>query len=136
MSNLSKVILKGQVVRTPEKRFTEDNLAITSFSLNFGTDQEEKIIRIYAFGNLALDTAERVKIGSVIIVEGKLATNTIKNESGAEKKVFEINAQKIESVSDSVKTVSSESPEKKESNFVPEDEIGPEDLIGEDEIPF
>ena len=51
--SLSKIVITGEVTRTPEKRFTDNNVAISAFSLNFGTVDEEKLVRVLSFGGLA-----------------------------------------------------------------------------------
>ncbi|HSA05848.1 MAG TPA: single-stranded DNA-binding protein [Candidatus Gastranaerophilales bacterium] len=132
--SISKIVITGQVVRNPEKRFTENNLAITSFTLNFAQDEQEKLIRVSAFGNSAEKISQTIKKGHYVVVEGGLQTNTVKTDSGTDKKFFEINAQNVEILSQSGK--SEDNIEEKEDVFGLSDEISNEDLIGEDEIPF
>ncbi len=134
MSSLAKITLSGQVVKNPEKRYTENNLAISSFVMDFGFDGQEKLIRVYAIGKLADRIADTLKKGQDVIVDGRLQT-IVKNESGADKKYNEINAQGIEIIEKSPDVYRSEqgnsSSSKEEAG-----EINNEDLIGEDEIPF
>lgn len=131
--SLSKIVVTGKVVRTPEKRFTGNNLAITSFTINIGAENEEKLVRVLAFGKLAETTAESVKKGQSVVVEGKLQTATVKTESGIEKKIVEISAQGIEALGASS---ASESSTVDASDFDFGEDISADELIGEDEIPF
>ncbi len=133
MSSLSKIIITGKVVRNPEKRFTGNNLPITSFSINIGANDEEKILRVFAVGKLGETTEQTLKKGQSVIVEGRLQTASIKTESGVETKITEISAQGIEIIGTSPQQESSAS-EVDEFNFT--EEINDEELIGEDEIPF
>ena len=130
--SLSRIVITGQVVRNPEKRFTDSNLAISNFSMNFGKEGEEKVIRVFSIGKVAERIAETVKKGQNIVVEGRLQTNSVKTDSGTDKKFFEINAQNIEILGESnvVQT------DTKEEEFSLSEEINNNDLIGEDEIPF
>lgn len=123
----------GKVVRNPEKRFTTNNLPITSFGIDISTgSEEETVVRVIAIGKIAETTAETVKKGVVVIVDGRLQTNTVKTESGEEKKVVEINAQSIEVTGGAVSQDNSEPEEILQFS----EELSADDLIGEDEIPF
>ena len=42
---LAKAVVTGIVYRTPEKRFTQNNVPVSSFVLNIG-DREEMLIRV------------------------------------------------------------------------------------------
>ncbi|NLF82553.1 MAG: single-stranded DNA-binding protein [Candidatus Gastranaerophilales bacterium] len=132
--SLSKIVITGEVTRTPEKRFTDNNVAISAFSLNFGTVDEEKLVRVLSFGGLADRVAADVKKGQKVLVEGTLQTNSSKTESGDEKKFYEISAKTVEILGQS-EDLGAKSYSEKEDEFSLADEIG-DDLIGEDEIPF
>ncbi len=136
--SISKIAITGQVLRNPEKRFTENNVTISSFTVNFGEANEEKIIRVLTFGKLADQIAETVKKGQKVIIEGRLQTNSTKTDSGVDKKFFEIIAQNVEIFDKSSESASLPSDEKdeKEDEFSLSEEIYSDDLIGEDEIPF
>jgi len=135
--SLTKIAITGKVVRTPEKRFTGNNLTITSFTINIGVDNEEKLVRVLAIGKLGETVATSVQKGSVIVVDGRLQTATVKTETGAEKKIVEINAQAIEVISGAATGVASTSEEvaspSEDTDF---DGVNVDELIGEDEIPF
>jgi len=136
MSSLSKIVITGNVVRNPEKRFTSSNLPITSFAINIGTENEEKIVRVFAVGKLGETTADTVKKGQSVVVEGKLQTATVKSEAGVEKKIVEISAQGIETIGASSQQSSSEIDESGTDDFDFSEETSSDELIGEDEIPF
>jgi single-strand DNA-binding protein len=136
MSSISKIVITGNVVRNPEKRFTSSNLPITSFAINIGTENEEKIVRVFAVGKLGETTADTVKKGQSVVVEGKLQTATVKSEAGVEKKIVEISAQGIETIGASSQQSSSEIDESGTDDFDFSEETSSDELIGEDEIPF
>ena len=131
--SISKIVITGQVLRNPEKRFTEGNLAISSFTMNFGDENEEKTIRVFSLGKTAERMSEIVKKGQTVVVEGRLQTNSVKTEAGIDKKFLEINAFGIEILEGSAP---SDSSVEKQDEFEIPDEISSDDLIGEDEIPF
>jgi len=129
--SISKAVIMGKVIRNPEKRFTSNNVPITYFAINFGKDAEASVLRVIAKGKLAESVADTVKKDQTVIVEGRLQTNTVKGDSGTEKKVIELDARSVEPVSP---PVSSGSEPQEEIDFG--DDAIIDDLIGEDEIPF
>lgn len=131
---LAKAFITGTVVKAPEKRFTQNDMAIAGFTINFDP-ANEGLLRVIAFGQLAETIASTIATGDSVAVEGKLQVNTYKLPNGKDKKVFEIQANAVEKMgtSSANATVSASSNE----NIVSfnQDEIA-QDLIDEDEIPF
>ena len=132
---LAKVFITGKVVKNPEKRFTQNDLPITSFTID-ANPQDETLVRVFIVGNSAETVEQTVKIGDSVLVEGRLQTNTVKTTSGKNRKIFEINASTVEKIS-GTSAQSPQSTAAKESNLVQfSTEEMSEDLIDEDEIPF
>ena len=136
MSSLSKIVITGKVVRNPEKRFTSNNLPITSFTINIGAENEEKLVRVFALGKLGETAANTVQKDQGIVVEGRLQTATVKTETGVEKKTVEINAQGIEIIGASSSQGSTDEAESSATDFDFSEDESVDELIGEDEIPF
>lgn len=130
--SISKAVIMGTVVRDPEKRYTTNNIPVTSFSINI-SEKDESLLRIITKGKLAEVVADTIKRNKMVIVEGRLQTFTAKTTSGAEKKGIEIDAQTVEIVGESVKASSEQADM---DNIIYDEEISSDDLIGEDEIPF
>lgn len=134
--SLAKAVISGTVYRAPEKRFTSNNVPITAFALNI-SDNEESLVRVVAKGNFAETVETTVHKADRVIVEGRLQTNTVKNEDGTERKIVEIDAFAIEHLAGSSAASTSAAPSKSADSIV---QFGQEefsdDLIGEDEIPF
>ncbi len=132
---LAKVFITGKVVKNPEKRFTQNDLPITSFTID-ANPQDETLVRVFIVGNSAETVEQTVKMGDSVLVEGRLQTNTVKTTSGKDRKIFEINASTVEKIS-GTSAQSPQSTAAKESNLVQfSTEEMSEDLIDEDEIPF
>ena len=131
--SLAKAVISGTVYRAPEKRFTSNNIPVTAFAINI-SDTEESLVRIVAKGNLAETVATTINKSDRIVVEGRLQTNTVKNEDGSERKIVEIDAFAIEKMSGSSDAPASSSNPDSIVQFG-QTEFG-DDLIGEDEIPF
>lgn len=128
---LAKAVVTGTVFRTPEKRFTQNNVAVYSLILNIG-DKEETLLRVISKRTALESVLESVSKGEKLLVEGRLQTANAKMEDGTERKIFEIDANAIERMGGSS---SSEAQSSGEISKFAEEEFS-EELIGEEEIPF
>jgi len=132
--SIAKVVISGTVYRTPEKRFTGNNIPVTSFALNID-ESEPSLIRVIARGNSAETLEQSVSKGDKIVVEGRLQMSTVQAEDGSDKKITEIDLSSFEIISSSSNPVSSSATsEKKVVEF--SDMEMTDTLIGEEEIPF
>ncbi|MBE7708657.1 MAG: single-stranded DNA-binding protein [Cyanobacteria bacterium SIG27] len=131
---LAKAFITGSVVKAPEKRFTQNDMAIAGFTINFDP-ANEGLLRVVAFGQLAETVSSTINIGDMVAVEGKLQVNSYKLPNGKDKKVFEVQANSVEKMSGGAAV--SQNPSSSSENIVSfnQDEIA-QDLIDEDEIPF
>ena len=130
---LAKAVVTGSVFRAPEKRFTQNNVPVSSFVLNIG-EREEMLIRVVVRRTALDEVVSAISKDDRVLVEGRLQITTVKSDTGAERRIFEIDASTIEMMSAGVSvgaSTSSNSDIVKFSN----DEFADE-LIGEDEIPF
>ena len=132
---LAKAFITGAVVKAPEKRFTQNDMAIAGFTVNFDP-ANEGLIRVVAFGQLAETISATVNIGDNVAVEGKLQVNSYKLPNGKDKKVFEIQASTVENLGGAgVSTPVAQISQSENIVSFNQDEIA-QDLIDEDEIPF
>lgn len=131
---LAKAFVTGSVIKAPEKRFTQNDMAIASFTLNV-EGNNQTLLRVAAFGQLAETIASTIAEGDMVAVEGRLQVNSYKLPNGKDKRVYEINANAVEKIGGSASV--SSAPINNDENIVSinQDEIA-EDLIDEDEIPF
>ena len=133
---LAKAVVTGSVYRTPEKRFTQNNVPISSFVLNIG-DREEMLLRVISKRQALDEIVSSLGKDDRVLVEGRLQITTVKNENGNDRKIFEIDANTVEPMGTTTgngATVSTSSNEEI-VKFAKEEEFADE-LIGEDEIPF
>ena len=132
---LARAFVTGVVVKAPEKRFTQNDMAIAGMTINIDNNNET-LLRIVAFGNLADVISSTISEGDNIAVEGKLQANTYKLPNGKDKKIFEINANTIEKIGGiSIQSNAATNPQVENIVSFNQDEIA-QDLIDEDEIPF
>ena len=130
--SLAKSVVTGTVYRAPEKRFTQNNIAVSAFVLNIG-EREETLIRVISRRN-ALDEIVS-SISKRVLVEGRLQTAAVKMDDGSEKRIYEIDANTIEKLGEGAMAVSDSKFGTEEIVKFESDDMSNE-LINEDEIPF
>ena len=92
------------------------------------------LIRVIA-GRAALDeVVSGISQNDRVLVEGALQITTVKNDSGAERRIFEIDANTIEMMGGSAPASSASNSGEDFVKFSQEEFS--DELIGEDEIPF
>ncbi len=134
--SLAKASFSGKVYREPQKRSTSNNIPITYFTFDIGTESEEELIRIRAIGNLAEVVERTVAKNDKLVVEGNLMISTIKTETGAEKRIIDLGLSSFEKIADSSTNVTNSDNTPENEDIVKFKPSETEDLIGEDEIPF
>ena len=133
---LAKAVVTGTVFRAPEKRFTQNNVPVSSFVLNIG-DREEMLIRVVVRRAALDEVVSEISKDERVLVEGRLQITTVKNDSGTERRIFEIDANNIEQMGGTAPTSGSAKSSGTGEDIVKfsQDEFSDE-LIGEEEIPF
>ena len=127
---LAKAVVTGTVFRAPEKRFTQNNVPVSSFVLNIG-DREEMLLRVIV-KRAALDEAvSALSKDDRVLVEGRLQITAVKNE----RRIYEIDANTIEPMGSGSAPAAKSSGSGEDIVKFSQEEFSDE-LIGEDEIPF
>ena len=134
---LAKAVDTGSVYRAPEKRFTQNNVPVSSFVLNIG-EREEMLIRVIVKRTSLDEIVSEISQNDRVLVEGRLQIATVKSDNGTERRIFEIDANTIELMGTGVGTVRTAAPVSSGSEDIvkfSQEEFSNE-LIGEEEIPF
>ena len=132
--SLAKSVVTGTVYRAPEKRFTQNNIAVSSFVLNIG-ERDEILIRIISKRQALDEIIDNIDKGERVLVVGRLQTATVKMDDGSEKRIYEIDANTIEKLGEGAMVPESSKFGTEEIVKFESDDLSNE-LIGEDEIPF
>lgn len=138
--SLAKSVVTGTVYRQPEKRFSQNNVAVSAFVLNIG-DREEMLLRVISKRTALDEVVSSLSKGDKVLVEGRLQTAAVKMDDGSEKRIYEIDANTIELMGEGSGS-SGEGASSGSSKFGTEEIVKFEsddfsnELIGEDEIPF
>lgn len=131
---LAKAVVTGSVFRAPEKRFTQNNVPVSSFVLNIG-EREEMLLRVIVRRTALDEVVSSLSKDDRVLVEGRLQITTVKSDSGSERRIFEIDASTIEMMGAAVSSVGASAQVAGDIVKFANDEFADE-LIGEDEIPF
>lgn len=129
---LAKAVVTGTVYRTPEKRFTSNNVAVSAFVLDIG-DRDEILVRVVSARTFLDEIVSSLTKGERVLVDGRLQVTNAKMDDGTEKRIFEIDASTIEKMG-GASTPSRPSNNEEIVKFAQDDFS--DELIGEDEIPF
>lgn len=133
--SIAKTTVTGTVYRAPEKRFTQNNVAVSAFVINIAErDSEEILIRVISKRTALDDLVSSLAKNDRVLVDGRLQTNVVKMDDGTEKRIYEIDANSIESVSGGSSSGTTNYGTEEIVKFE-SDDISNE-LINEDEIPF
>lgn len=128
--SLAKAVVTGIVYRAPEKRFTQNNVAVSAFVLNIG-EGEETLLRVVSKRNAMDEVVSSLKKNDKVLVEGRLQITVAKTDDGSERRIYEIDANTVEKMgSSSISDYGTEEIVKFESAETADE------LINEDEIPF
>lgn len=138
--SLAKAVVTGTLYRAPEKRFTQNNVAVSAFILNIA-DRDEMLVRVLSKRTSLDEIVSTLEKGDNVLVEGRLQTAAVKMDDGTEKRIYEIDANTIERMgegSGSAGSSSSSSSGKFGTDEIVkfESDDFSNELIGEDEIPF
>jgi single-stranded DNA-binding protein len=166
--SFAKISIAGTLSSAPEKRFTPNNIAVTVLTLQLPpalkmgqtaskADAPASQLKVVCWRNLA-DVAEPLPVGQVILVEGRLQLNTIQQQDGTKKKVFEVDASNLfllPSLPEQLRPVSAgggvptsaparavsqpsapAAPVASGSGFQFQSDLSSDDFLTEDDIPF
>ena len=132
--SLAKAVVTGSVYRAPEKRYTQNNIPVSSFVLNIG-EREEMLLRVIVRRTALDEVVSTFSKDDRVLVEGRLQITTVKSDNGSERRIFEIDANSLELMGVASPSVASASSSNSEIVKFSNEEFADE-LIGEDEIPF
>jgi len=133
--SLAKAVVTGTVYRAPEKRFTQNNVPVSSFVLNIG-EREEMFLRVVVKRQALDEVVSEISQNDRVLVEGRLQINTVKSDNGAERRIFEIDANTIELMGAGAPVKASAKSSDSEDIVKFSQEEFSNELIGEEEIPF
>lgn len=89
----NKVILVGRLTAAPELRYTQSNVAVTSFRLAVDRatqDKQADFIDIVAWRNSAEFAARNFTKGQEILVDGKIQTRNYEDKAGNKRTAVEV----------------------------------------------
>lgn len=124
---MNNVVLIGRLVRDPEVRYTESQMAICRFTLAVNrekrreNEQQADFINMIAFSKTAENIEKYIFRGSQIAVQGRIQTGSYVNKEGTKVYTTEVVVNTVQFLNT-----------KKESEITPSDF----EKIEDEEIPF
>jgi single stranded DNA-binding protein len=95
---MARATIAGVIIGEPEKRFTQNNTAVTNFSIQVAPSgnraDQPFTVRVTCWRNLA-DLASTLQKGQEVVIEGRLQVNQFENAGGLVKRFYEIDASNI-----------------------------------------
>ena len=135
--SIAKATVTGTVYREPREFSTSNDVTIFEIILCMKDRDNDMLIRVISKKRALEDVVKSLNKNDYILVDGRLQVNTVKTENGAEKKVFEIDANTIEKMGETSNASYSNPDFGTEENIVSFGTTdGANELIGEEEIPF
>lgn len=136
---LAKAVVTGIVYKAPKTGFTSNNVAVSSFVMNIG-EQEETLVRVISKRQANEEIVASLSKNQKVLVEGRLQTGVSKMDDGTEKKVFEIEASTIELMGGASNSSSQEVQEDGDILTFGDMESSPDAnadvLMDDEEVPF
>ncbi len=135
--SLAKAAVTGIVYKEPKTGYTQNNVAVSSFVINIG-ENDETLVRVISKRQSLSNVVNSLTKNQKVLVGGRLQTGVSKLDDGTEKKVFEIDAQSIEPMGVVAPAASNSEGdimsfgEMDNSSSKPETEV----LMNDGEIPF
>ena len=137
---LAKAVITGTIVRTPEERFTQNNVSVSSFVVSVEERNAEPfMLRIISKRQSHQEVLSTLSKADRVLVEGALQISKVKDEKVNDRKVFELDANTIEKIGGataaSLAAVESDEPIVRYSD-TDESLNDVNELINEEEVPF
>jgi single-strand DNA-binding protein len=106
LGSLNYIVITGRAVREPELKYTPKGNPICNFSIAVNRRYQDKetqewkddtsFFNIVALGRWAELSAERIKKGSALIVEGRLRSRSWTSQTGDKRKSVEIIVNRVQ----------------------------------------
>jgi len=135
------VLIAGRLTRDPELRFTQKGMPVCSFDVAVNRRYKDQstgewkddtaYVPVTVWGPMGERCKERVKKGSPVHVEGRLANSDYVDKNGQKRKVMRIVAKRVQFLAAAEETPGSLEPAETETAA----DKGA-DVSGVDEVPF
>lgn len=132
--SIAKAVVTGTVYRPAEKRYTQNDVAVSSFVLNIGT-RDELLVRVISKRKGLDDVVSSLEKNEKVLVEGTLQVANVQTGDGAERRIYEIDASAVEQIG-GVSAVQAFDATENIVSFGADEASMQNELIGEEEIPF
>ncbi|HNW43701.1 MAG TPA: single-stranded DNA-binding protein [Elusimicrobiales bacterium] len=141
------VLIAGRLTRDPELRFTQKGQGMSSFDvavnrrykdLATGEWKDDTVfVPVIVWGQVAERCKEKLKKGSAVHVEGRLAGTEYIDKTGQKRRMMKVNARRVQFLSHTPAEAEGGSPAPEAPDAVePAESEVKHDVSGMDEVPF
>lgn len=122
---MNQVVLIGRLVRKPELRYTQSNIAVgtTTIAVNRprqkDKEQEADFINIKVWGKQAENMQKYLDKGSLISIDGRIQTGSYTNQNGEKRYITEVIANNVEFLGGNKNTEKGTKPTEKGIEDIP-----------------
>ena len=120
---MNKVFLIGRLARDPELRYTNNNTAVTSFTIavnrtftNPSGEREADFINVVVWRRQAESVKNYLSQGSQVAVEGRLQVRSYDDQNGQKRYVTEVVADNVEFIGSKKDNAGSTAPQNFQSS--------------------
>ena len=96
---MNHCVLEVEVLEAPTLRYTQDNQTpIAEMAVRFDglrPDDPPGQLKVVGWGNLAQDLQNRVQVGQMLMIEGRLRMNTVPRQDGMKEKRAEFTLSRM-----------------------------------------
>ncbi len=100
---MNSCVLMAEIIQDPELRYTSENQTpIAEMVVQFAglrPDDPPATLKVIGWGNLAQEIQANYHVGDRVVIEGRLAMNTIDRPEGFKEKRAELTAQRLHRLS-------------------------------------
>ncbi len=143
---LNQILIAGRLTRDPELRFTQKGQGVCTFALAANRRYKDPatgewkddttFVSVAVWGPAAERCKEKLRKGSPVMVEGRLASSEYTDKAGQKRKELKINARRVQSLASAAAAPESGEAQVHDAEEVPA-ETGPKsDSSGIEEVPF
>lgn len=140
MANYNRIVLLGNLTRTPETRSTQSGTEVTKFGMavnrKFKDSEDTCFIDLVAFGKVGELITQYCDKGDPLLVEGRLSYSTWEDKDGGKRSKHEVIVENMQLMRGPKDGNSAESTGSRRSNATPKVARNEETEADYGEIPF
>ncbi|PJA17308.1 MAG: single-stranded DNA-binding protein [Elusimicrobia bacterium CG_4_10_14_0_2_um_filter_56_8] len=143
---LNQVLIAGRLTRDPELRFTQKGQGMSFFSVAVNRRYKDPatgewkddttFVSVTVWGPAAERCKEKLKKGSPVIIEGRLAASEYTDKTGQKRKEMKVTARRVQQLTHEAAAAENGEAASRETEEAQADTEPKGDVSGIEEVPF